>query len=115
MHCERGANEEAIQVLCRGVTNGFLSPVCEAILGGRVEVVGEAEVLLPWPCCGHRTLTELYDSVVRTGYDICNHCRWEDDGIVSDSVHGSVNKAAMSQYRERIREESNYFYREKWS
>lgn len=52
---------------------------------------------------------------VGTGYDICNHCRWEDDGIVSDSVHSSGNKAAMSQYRERIREESNYFYREKWS
>ncbi|RKG53692.1 hypothetical protein D7X30_29960 [Corallococcus sp. AB011P] len=86
--------EEAIQVLYRGVTNGFL---------------------LPCPCCGRRTLTERYDAVVGTGYDICDHCRWEDDGTVSDTAHSSVNRGAMSQYREQIREESNYFYREKWS
>ncbi|NNC22203.1 hypothetical protein HRD49_40865 [Corallococcus exiguus] len=89
MQRERGANEEAIQVLYRGVTNGFLPQVCEAIL--------------------------LYNAVVGTGYDICNHCRWEDAGTVSDSVDSSINKGTMSQYREQIREESNYYCREKWS
>ncbi|WP_199735554.1 CPCC family cysteine-rich protein [Corallococcus sp. AB045] len=54
--------------------------------------MGEAEVLLPCPCCGGRTLTERYDAVVGTGYDICDHCRWEDDGTVSDTVHSSVNR-----------------------
>jgi predicted RNA-binding Zn-ribbon protein involved in translation (DUF1610 family) len=105
---------EALLVFYGGVSNGFLSQVCEAISGRRMEVVGEAEVRFPCPCCGRRTLTEVHNIELGTGYDICDYCRWEDDGTVDDTVYSSVNKGSMIEYRARIHEESNYYFTEKW-
>lgn len=105
---------EALVEAYGGVTNGFLSQICEAISGRKVEVVGEAAALYSCPCCGRRTLSELFSAEKGTGYDICDFCGWEDDGTVDDEVVSSVNKGSMAQYRARMREESNYYSCEKW-
>lgn len=106
---------EAVASAYCGVTNGYLSQICETISGRRLEVVGEAEARFPCPCCGRRTLTELYDPMQGTGYDICDYCGWEDDGTSSDTAVSTVNRGSMQDYRERIRNETNYYYQEKWS
>jgi hypothetical protein len=97
-----------------GVSNGFLSCVCEAITGSRFEVTGEPEPRLRCPCCHRHTLTEAYDPSQGTGYDICDHCNWEDDGTVRDDVDSSVNHGSMSQYRARLEAEADARACEKW-
>jgi hypothetical protein len=97
-----------------GVSNGFLSQVCEAISGERLEVIGEPAARLPCPCCHRRTLDELRDVEAGTGYDICDYCGWEDDGTKDPEVETSVNAGSMAQYRARILRERNYYACEKW-
>jgi len=97
-----------------GVTNGFLSCVCEAIMGTRFRVVGEPEERLPCPCCHRRTLTERYDVSLGTGYDICDHCNWEDDGTVRDDVVSSVNRGSLAEYRARLAADADVHDCEKW-
>jgi hypothetical protein len=97
-----------------GVSNGFLACVCEAITGKSFEVVGEPEARLPCPCCHRRTLTEVYDASKGTGYDVCDHCHWEDDGTVRDDVVSSVNRGSMEQYRARMNAEADAHSCEKW-
>lgn len=97
-----------------GVSNGFLTQVCEAITGQTLEVTGTFEPRLPCPCCKRRTLTELFDSELGTGYDVCDYCRWEDDGTTDARTRSSANRGSMEEYRDRIRSEQNYYAREKW-
>ena len=97
-----------------GVSNGFLACVCEAITGKRLEVVGEPETRLPCPCCHRLTLTEAYDPAQGTGYDICDHCHWEDDGTVRDDVVSSVNRGSIAEYRARLNAEADARSCEKW-
>ena len=105
-----GANTvfDALLEAYAGVTNGFLSQVCEAILGQKVDVVGEPEVRFPCPCCNRQTLTELFDAAEGTGFDVCDYCGWEDDGTQNDEAISSVNRGSMADYRSRIRDESKY-------
>jgi hypothetical protein len=97
-----------------GVTNGFLACACEAITGTRFRVVGEPDERLPCPCCHRRTLTERYDVSQGTGYEICDYCRWEDDGTVRDDVVSSVNRGSMSEYRARVAADADVHCCEKW-
>ena len=105
---------EAIFVLYKGVSNGYLSEVYEAITGDRLEVIGEVSKLFQCPCCGHKTLTELYDPKMGTGYDICAYCNWEDEGVLAINRHSSINKGSIADYRKRIQENPNFYHREKW-
>ena len=109
-----GTVREALLDAYDGVSNGFLSQVCQAVLGRKVEVVGEPRLRLPCPCCGRRTLTESFDPDEGTGYDICDHCGWEDDGTADDQADSGVNRGTMAQYRARVREDSNYYCSDKW-
>jgi cysteine-rich CPCC protein len=105
---------EALREEYAGVGNGFLSQVCETISGLRLEVIGEPEARLPCPCCHRRTLDELHDTAVGTGYDICDHCNWEDDGTSNEQSQSGVNHGSMAEYMARMSTESNYHDREKW-
>lgn len=105
---------EALLAYYAGVTNGFLSQVCEAITGEIIEVIGNPAELLPCPCCNRKTLTERYDPMAGTGYNICSYCWWEDDGTADENMRSGVNRGSMKEYRERIRADSNYYQREKW-
>jgi hypothetical protein len=98
-----------------GVSNGFLSQVCEAITGRQSEVTGEPDTRLPCPCCSRRTLGDLFDAALGTGYEICDHCGWEDDGTSNEQDYSSANHGSMAEYRARMSRESNYYVREKWT
>ena len=84
-----------------GVSNGFLSEMIQTITGYEVEICGEVEELFPCPCCGYRTLSECYDSVEGTGYDICPYCKWEDDGTIDVNIYRSINRGSISDYRKK--------------
>lgn len=96
------------------VGNGFLSQICEAITGRQIEVTGEPAARLPCPCCHRRTLSERFDVEAGTGYDICDHCDWEDDGTSDDRAYSGVNHGSMADYREHMRSAQNYYLRDKW-
>jgi hypothetical protein len=104
----------ALSELYKGVSNGYLSEVYEAITGEEVEVFGEVFDLYQCPCCGRLTLSELYNVDKGTGYDICDYCNWEDDGTKDIDVESSVNRGTMTDYRRRIQENPIFYYREKW-
>ena len=97
-----------------GVQNGYLSEIYELLTGTRVEVVGEVSALFACPCCSMRTLSERYDSELGTGYDICRYCGWEDDGTSEPNVLSGANGGSISEYRERIRLEFNFYNRNRW-
>lgn len=99
----------------RGVQNGHLSDIYEALTGERAEVVGDAGRLVVCPCCGYRTLHERFDSELGTGFDICEHCNWEDDGTSNVDTFSSPNRGSMAEYRKRLSEERNFFDRGRWA
>lgn len=106
--------ESALLSAYAGVTNGFLSQLYEAMTSRKAEVLGEVEKLLPCPCCGRRTLSELFDADLGTGYDVCDHCGWEDAGTSDPAQWSGPNRGTMLDYRGRLETEGNYFQREKW-
>lgn len=88
------SNEEKIELETgiQGVSNGFLSEILCAITGYDIEVCGEVNKLFACPCCGLRTLTEIYNPIEGTGYEICPYCNWEDDGTTDTKIYRSINK-----------------------
>lgn len=105
---------EAIEIYCQGVSNGFLAEIFEAITGLQVEVIGEVEKLYDCPCCELKTLTEIYNTKEGTGYDICPYCNWEDDGTTETNIRSSVNKGTIDEYRKKIKDNPNKYYKNKW-
>ncbi len=103
-----------LETYCQGVSNGFLSEVVHAVTGYEIEVVGDVEELFLCPCCGFKTLTELYDVSEGTGYDICPYCKWEDDGTTEINVYSSVNKGSIEDYRSNTQSNFNKSYINKW-
>ncbi|MCG7410901.1 hypothetical protein MH117_26315 [Paenibacillus sp. ACRRX] len=107
-------NMELSEVDFQGVSNGFLSEIVYAITGYEVEVIGEVEELFSCPCCGFKTLTELYDRIEGTGYEICPYCNWQDDGTSDINSYRSINKGSIVDYRNELRINSNKYYTNKW-
>jgi len=99
---KRKAVLESIHYDFRGAPNKFVANYIKETFGENVVVTGKQEDLLPCPCCGARSLTELYDRKCGTGYDICEHCGWEDDGTVDLKQNSSVNKGTMLDYRRKL-------------
>ena len=105
---------DSLVCMYQGVSNGYLSEFYEGITGEKVEVVGEVVDLFSCPCCGYKTLAERCNPEEGTGYDICVYCNWEDDGTENIDVATSINKGSMKDYRNRIQQNPNFYYREKW-
>lgn len=103
---------EALEQAYGGVTNEFLALLHTEISGLDVDVVGEPDERHPCPCCKRLTLTELYAPSAGTGYDICGHCGWEDDGTVREDARSSVNRGTMADCMERIGRDAKLC--EKW-
>ncbi|WP_343224491.1 CPCC family cysteine-rich protein [Paenibacillus sp. ACRRX] len=72
------------------------------------------EELFSCPCCGFKTLTELYDRIEGTGYEICPYCNWQDDGTSDINSYRSINKGSIVDYRNELRINSNKYYTNKW-
>ena len=96
------------------ISNGFLAEILCMILGYDIEIYGEVEALFPCPCCGLRTLTEEYNVQEGTGYDICPYCNWEDDGTSDINEYRSINRGSIKDYRNKIKENFNKYYINKW-
>lgn len=111
---ENNIEQTELEVYCQGVSNGFLSEIIHAVVGYEMEVVGEVEELFPCPCCGFRTLEELYDPNEGTGYDICPYCNWEDDGTTEINKYRSINRGTIEDYRNKIHSNLNKYYINKW-
>lgn len=107
-----GKTDSEVDLL--GVSNGFLSEVVHVITGYEVEVCGSVEELFICPCCGFRTLTECYDPMEGTGYDICPYCNWEDDGTTDIHFRRSINRGSIQDYRDKMRANPNRYYINKW-
>lgn len=105
---------DTIKQELEGCTNGFLSEFYQTLTGEAVEVVGDTQKLFTCPCCGFKTLLEIYDIQQGTGYDICRYCQWEDDGTSSLDKVSSVNGGSINSYRAKIIENKNFFYKNKW-
>ena len=88
--------------LVYGITNEYLSSLMETITGSKIEVIGDVEELYTCPCCGYKTLTELYDVDEGTGYDICPLCGWEDEGTIDIHQYRSINRGSIVDYRKRM-------------
>lgn len=84
------------------------------IIGQNIEVYGEVERLFTCPCCKLRTLTEEYNLQEGTGYDICPYCNWEDEGVTDINVYSSINRGSIADYCNRIRDNYNKYYINKW-
>lgn len=97
-----------------GVSNGFLAEMFRTLTGYEIEIYGDVEKLHPCPCCGLRTLTEEYDLLQGTGYDICPYCKWEDDGTTEVNEYRSLNRGSIEDYRDKIRTNVNKYYINKW-
>lgn len=110
------SNEEKteLEIEIQGVSNGFLSEILCTITGYDIEVCGEVEKLFPCPCCGLRTLTEIYNLNEGTGYDICPYCNWEDDGTTDIKDYRSINRGSIEDYRNKIQKNYNKYYINKW-
>lgn len=97
----------------QGMTNGFLSDVYHILTGKRVEVVGDIAELYACDCCGKKTLTEKI-GIDGGGWDICGFCRWEDTGITDENRYCGCNHGSIKEYRQRIADNPNFYYREMW-
>lgn len=111
---DNNIEQTELEVYCQGISNGFLAEIVHAIIGYEVEVIGKVEELFACPCCGFRTLTELYDSNKGTGYDICPYCKWEDDGTTEINVYRAINRGSIEDYRNSIYANFNKYYINKW-
>ena len=107
-------NNDEVDILCQGVSNGFIAEILQIISGHSVEVVGNVEKLCQCPCCGYKTLTEKYNTMEETGYDICPYCEWEDDGTLINNSYSSVNHGTILDYQRRMLIEKNKYYIDKW-
>ncbi|MBU2714243.1 CPCC family cysteine-rich protein [Zooshikella harenae] len=105
---------EVLAELYIGVSNGYLSELYEGMTGKKVEVIGDVAEMFRCPCCNMKTLSEVYNQEEGTGYDICDYCNWEDDGTADIDSSSGANKGSIKEYRDRIKEQPNLFYRNKW-
>ena len=111
---ESDEEKNELETDIQGVSNGFLSEIIRTITGYEVEVCGEVEKLFPCPCCGLRTLTEVYNQNEGTGYDICPYCKWEDDGTTETKVYRSINRGSIEDYRKNMQTKFNKYFINKW-
>ena len=46
--------------------------------------------------------------------DICPYCNWEDDGTLDANAYRSINRGSIADYRQKIQENFNQYYINKW-
>lgn len=76
-----------------GATNAYLSAELARIGHPNVTVTGEPEPLLPYPCCGYRTLAE------RGQHFACPVCFWGDGGGDDPARYSGPNHKTLAEGR----------------
>ncbi|MEJ8307390.1 CPCC family cysteine-rich protein [Saccharibacillus sacchari] len=108
------SDSESDELDSNGVSNGFLSQIAYLVTGYEIEITGEVEELCSCPCCSFKTLTESYNKLEGTGYDICPYCKWQDDGTTDINTYRSINKGSIADYRRNLCSDFNKYYINKW-
>nr|WP_238350247.1 CPCC family cysteine-rich protein [Pseudomonas sp. SWRI154] len=62
----------------------------------------------PCPCCGYRTLLTI------SNYEICDLCKWEDDGITDPESYSHSNHMTLSDAKKEFCEKSKKMRLNKW-
>jgi Cysteine-rich CPCC len=77
-------------------TNRYLQTFLSKQLGRTVEVKGKSRKLLPCLCCGYKTLDGI-------GWEVCNVCYWEDDGVSELDKISSANHMSLFEAKENFK------------
>ncbi|EHQ29020.1 CPCC family cysteine-rich protein [Mucilaginibacter paludis] len=77
-------------------TNNYLQTFLHNHIGTTVEVKGRSPKLLPCVCCGYETLIGI-------GWEICNVCYWEDDGVTELHKISSANHMSLFEAKENFK------------
>lgn len=92
----------------KGVTNEFLADQLIELGYGAYEIEGDVEFLSACPCCEHRTLSTI------SNYEICNLCKWEDDGTTAPETYSHPNHMTLSDAKEEFCKRSGTLPLKKW-
>jgi hypothetical protein len=76
-------------------TNSYLQTFLSKQLGRTIEVKGKSRKLFSCLCCGYKTLD-------RSGWEICNVCYWEDDGVSELDEISSANHMSLFEAKENF-------------
>ncbi|WP_448702788.1 CPCC family cysteine-rich protein [Mucilaginibacter sp. AW1-3] len=76
--------------------NSYLQTFLSNQLGIVVEVKGKGPKLLPCVCCGYKTL-------MGTGWEICDVCFWEDDGVTELHKISGANHISLFEATENFK------------
>ncbi|MHC8380126.1 CPCC family cysteine-rich protein [Pseudomonas sp. LB3P14] len=93
----------------KGVTNSHISKSMIKMGLGEYEVFGIIEPLEACPCCGYRTLFS------RANYEICDLCKWEDNGVVDPEQYSGPNHMTLGEAKEIFVKNMNILPLEKWT
>ncbi|WP_081794862.1 CPCC family cysteine-rich protein [Pseudomonas sp. H1h] len=92
----------------KGVTNAFISKKLKQLNIGEYEVSGEIETLMPCPCCKYRTLSVLGN------YEICDLCKWEDNGTSNLDTYSGPNHMTLREAKEIFAKKIEKLPLDKW-
>ncbi|RON21009.1 hypothetical protein BK660_18400 [Pseudomonas brassicacearum] len=93
----------------KGVTNLYLSSQMKKMGFGEHQVLGLIELMEVCPCCGYRTLSS------RANYDICDLCKWEDNGITDPEQYSGPNHMTLGEAKETFSKNMNVLPLDKWA
>ncbi|MBC2320049.1 CPCC family cysteine-rich protein [Listeria booriae] len=82
---------EAVKHQYIGVKNSYLANYLSSLLGRKIDVIGDEDVLLECFCCHYLTIKE------RGNYEICAVCGWEDDGSNNKEIYSNANHMTLSE------------------
>ncbi len=81
----------ALQYKFKGVKNDYIRQYLKKINHKEYELVGKPENLFKCPCCNYLTLE------LKSEYDICSVCYWEDDGSSDLEKYSPVNRLTLQE------------------
>jgi hypothetical protein len=92
----------------KGVTNTYLADRLNELECEAHEITGDVEPLNACPCCGYRTLSTT------SNYEICDLCKWEDDGTSALESYSHPNHMTLSDAKKAFCGEPKRSALNKW-
>lgn len=92
----------------KGITNKYLTDQLIEFGYNAYEIEGDVEFLSVCPCCEHRTLSMI------SNYEICDLCKWEDDGTTVPESYSHPNHMTLSDAKKEFCKKSENLPLNKW-
>jgi hypothetical protein len=99
----------AVRSEYKGVTNLYLASQMKKMGFSEHEVLGLIEPMEACPCCGYRTLSS------RANYDICDLCKWEDNGVIDPEQYSGSNHMTLGEAKKTFSKNMNILPLDKWA